>query len=157
MTSANVALEVGLDLYDLSEYGEGINTHLLQNISCSTDLRRSVYLGCIIARLLQSYIITLGVSRTGVTFDIKDPSWGSQDLVLEICPSILEESEPAVVVQRRNFGRVGACYDQSGVDPIVFIGCLFFTETTQSDSFFHLTFPSPCYWVLFYWAVLCSC
>ena len=35
---------------------------------------------------------------------------------------ILEESEVVVVVQRRNLGSVGVCYDQSGVDPMVFVG-----------------------------------
>ena len=70
----------------------------------------------------------VGVPETGrrkVTFNIEDPLWSSRDrdeLVREICPMILEESEAVVVVQRRNSGRVGVCYDQSGVDPMVFIG-----------------------------------
>ena len=64
-------------------------------------------------------------SKRKVTFNIEDPLWSSRnrdELVREICPVILEESEAVVVVQRRNSGRVGVCYDQSGVDPMVFIG-----------------------------------
>ena len=64
-------------------------------------------------------------SRRKVTFNIEDPLWSSRDrdeLIREICPVILEESEAVVVVQRRNSGRVGVCYDQSGVDSMVFIG-----------------------------------
>lgn len=64
-------------------------------------------------------------SKRKVTFNIEDPLWSSRDrdeLVREISPVILEESESVVVVQRRNSGRVGVCYDQSGVDPMVFIG-----------------------------------
>ena len=64
-------------------------------------------------------------TRRKVTFNIEDPLWSSRnrdELIREICPVILEESEAVVVVQRRNSGRVGVCYDQSGVDPMVFIG-----------------------------------
>jgi len=60
-----------------------------------------------------------------VKFHIEDPLWSSRDreqLVLEVCPTILEESETVVVLQRRNLGRVGVCHDQSGVDSMVFIG-----------------------------------
>lgn len=64
-------------------------------------------------------------TRTKVKFHIEDPLWSSRDreqLVLEVCPTILEESETVVVLQRRNLGRVGVCHDQSGVDSMVFIG-----------------------------------
>ena len=60
-----------------------------------------------------------------MTFYIEDPLWGSRDreqLVREVCPTILEESEAVAVLQRRNLGRVGVCHDQSGVDPMVYIG-----------------------------------
>ena len=63
--------------------------------------------------------------RTKVTFHIEDPLWSSRDqeqLVREVCPTTLEEFEAVAVLQRRNLGRVGVCHDQSGVDPIVFIG-----------------------------------
>ena len=64
-------------------------------------------------------------TRAKVTFQIEDPLWSSRDrdqLVREIRPTILEESEAIVVVQRRNLGWVGVCHDQSGVDPMLFIG-----------------------------------
>lgn len=64
-------------------------------------------------------------TRAKVTFQIEDPLWGSRDrdqLVREFCPTILEESEAVVVVQRRNLAWVGVCHDQSGVDPMVFMG-----------------------------------
>lgn len=65
-----------------------------------------------------------GTGGTKVTFNIEDPLWSSRDqeeLVREICPAILEESVAVEVIQRRNLGRVGVCYDQSGVDPMVFM------------------------------------
>lgn len=64
-------------------------------------------------------------SGTKVTFNIEDPLWSSRDreeLVQEICPAIVAESKGVVVVQRRNLGRVGVCYDQSGMDPMGFLG-----------------------------------
>jgi len=64
-------------------------------------------------------------TRTKVTFNIEDPLWSSRDrdqLVREICPVILEESEGVVIVQKRNLAWVGVCHDQSGMDPMAFIG-----------------------------------
>ena len=66
-----------------------------------------------------------GGTRTRVTFHIEDPLWSSRNreqFVREICPAILEESEAVVVMQRRNLAWVGVCHDQSGVDPVIFIG-----------------------------------
>lgn len=64
-------------------------------------------------------------TRTKVTFHIEDPLWSSRDreqLVREISPTILEESEVVAVVQKRNLSWAGACHDQSEMDSIVFIG-----------------------------------
>jgi len=50
-------------------------------------------------------------TRAKATFNIEDPSWSSRDqeqLVREICPLILEESEAVAVVQKRYLGWVGA-------------------------------------------------
>lgn len=52
--------------------------------------------------------------RAKVTFHIEDPLWSGRDqeqLVREICPTVLGESEDVMVVQRRNLGWVGACHD----------------------------------------------
>ena len=57
-------------------------------------------------------------TRTKVTFHIEDLLWSSRDreqLVREVCPNILEESEAVAVLQRRNSGRVRVCHDQSRV------------------------------------------
>jgi len=49
-------------------------------------------------------------TRAKVTFNIEDPLWSSRDreqLVREICPVVLEESEVVTVVQKRHLGWVG--------------------------------------------------
>lgn len=153
--SADVALEVSPDLYDLSKH---LSLEKIETVLCSkTSIVPPTYLNHLTSKISSSkfrdLVITThdhdfhglastlpatagrvthnlkaGVSETSkrkVTFNIEDPLWSSRDrdeLIREICPVILEESEAVVVVQRRNSGRVGVCYDQSGVDPMVFIG-----------------------------------
>lgn len=66
-----------------------------------------------------------GETKVKLTLNIEDPLWSNRDrdqLVREICPAILEESEGIVIVQKRNFGWVGVCHDQSGANPMPFIG-----------------------------------
>lgn len=63
--------------------------------------------------------------RPRIAFNIEDPLWSSRDrdeLVREICPVILQESETVVVVQKRRLGRVGVCPDQFGAGLSVFLG-----------------------------------